>query len=140
MWGEKIKPQILLNQTDDVNLDGHLIIRGLLVSRRYISELEDEVGGKVIQDHEADVLNVLDEAAEYIRVRNRGRYTPHRTLEIQNEQFVHRDLIISDKVFGFQWGMNTNFGTVNIGGIKKMWFRLPMTFGINKSRPKGLLI
>ena len=139
MWGEKIKPQILLRQNEGVNLDGHLIVRGLLTKRSTIKRLEDEVGGKLIPDRKSDLLNVLDELAELIRLSNRGRHTRERTLEFMSERYVHRDLIVSEQVFKFQWNIDFKLGDVNVGGTKKMWFQLPMSVQINRSK-RGVLI
>lgn len=134
MWGEKIKPQILLGQNKYVNLDGHIIVRGLLTKRSTIARLEDEVSGKLIPDSKPDLLKILDELAEYVRVRNGGYHTPKRTLEFMSERYVHRDLIISEDVFQFQWKIDFKLGDVNVGGTKKMWFQLPMSFQINRSK------
>ena len=134
MWGEPIKSQILLNQNNSVNLDGHVIVRGLLTRRETIRRLEDKVGGKLIPDWKVDLLNVLDELAEYIRINNQGRHTPERTIEFQNERYVHRDMIASEEVISFQWGIDFKLGDINVGGTKKMWFQLPMSFQINRSK------
>lgn len=139
MWGEKIKPQIYLNQNEGVNLDGHFIVRGLLTKRSTIERLEDEVGGKLIPDHKSDLLNVLDELAELVRTNNQGRHTPERTIEFMNERYVHRDLIVSEDVFKFQWNIDFKLGDVNVGGTKKIWFQLPMSFQINRSK-RGVVI
>lgn len=134
MWGEKIRPQILLNQNESVNLDGHFIVRGLLTKRSTVRRLEDEVGGRLIPDRKSDLLNVLDELAEYIRINNRGRHTPERTIEFQNERYVHRDLIASEEAFKFQWNIDFKLGNVNVGGTRKMWFQLPISIQINRSK------
>lgn len=134
MWGEKIRPQILLKQNEGVNLDGHMIVRGLLIKTSTIRRLEDEIGGRLIPDRKSDLLNVLDELAEYIRINNRGWHTPERTIEFQNERYVHRDLIASEEVFKFQWNIDFKLGNVNVGGTRKMWFQLPISIQINRSK------
>ncbi len=138
-WGQRIKPTILLNQHEAVNLDGHTIVRGIMVSRQKIAEMEDEVGGVLIPDEKADLLKVLDELAEFIRAANMGQYTPQRTIEFQNERYVHRDLPISADVFSFQWGMSWGLPDITASGIKKVWFQKPMTFTINRSKGSILL-
>lgn len=134
MWGEKIRPQIQLSQNDDVNLDGHLIVRGILTDRLTIKRLESETGGKLVPDSNVNLLNVLDEIAEYVRANNGGRHTPERTIEAHSERYTHRDLIVSEGVFKFQWGVDFKLGDMNVGGIKKMWFQLPINFQINRSK------
>jgi hypothetical protein len=139
-WGQKIKPKILLNQNNTVNLDGHMIVRGIMVQRRTISEMEDEVGGTIIPDEKGDLLRVLDELAEYIRVRNNGQHTPQRTIEFMNERYVHRDLTISADVFSFQWDMDWGLGDVAVRGVKKVWFQKPISFAINRSQKGAILL
>jgi len=134
MWGQKINPEIILRQNETVNLDDHAIVRGLLVSKMTISRIEDEVGGTLVPDHMSDLLNVLDEVAEYVRVGNNGKHTPQRTIEFHNGKYTHRDLIVSESVMSFQLGFELKIGDVAVGGVKKMWFRLPMNLQIN--RPK----
>ena len=139
-WGQKIKPTILLKQNNKVNLDGHVIVRGIMVKRQTIAEMEDEVGGRLIPDQENDLLRVLDEITEYIRVRNNGNHTPERTIEYINERYVHRDLTISADVFSFQWDMNWGLGDVALRGTKKVWFQKPISLAINRSQSGAILL
>ena len=138
-WGQKIKPTILLKQNNRVNLDGHVIVRGIMVKRQTIAEMEDEVGGRLIPDERNDLLRVLDEITEYIRIRNNGNHTPQKTIEYMNEQYVHRDLTISADVFSFQWGMNWGVGDVAVRGAKKVWFQKPISLAINRSQ-RGVIL
>lgn len=133
-WGQPIKPTILLKQNNTVNLDGHVIVRGIMVKREFVVEMEDEVGGTLILDEKNDLLHVLDELAELIRVKNNGRHTPQRTIEFMNERYVHRDLTISADVFSFQWDMNWGLGDVAVCGTKKVWFQKPISLAINRSQ------
>lgn len=139
-WGQKIKPAILLKQNSKVNLDGHAIVRGIMVKRQMIAEMEDEVGGMLIPDQKNDLLGVLDELAELIRVRNNGNHTPQRTIEFMNERYIHRDLTISADVFSFQWGMNWGLGDVEVQGTKKVWFQKPISLAINRSQVGAILL
>ncbi|KKK53724.1 hypothetical protein LCGC14_3091900 [marine sediment metagenome] len=139
-WGQKIKPTILLKQNNKVNLDGHVIVRGIMVERQTIAEMEDEVGGRLIPDQKNDLLRVLDEITEYIRVRNNGNHTPERTIEYMNERYVHRDLTISADVFSFQWDMNWGLGDVAVRGTKKVWFQKPISLAINRSKAGAVLL
>ena len=137
-WGERIRPRILLNQNEKVNLDKHIIVRGLLIERSIIAGMEEAVGGTLIPDSQVTLLADLDYAAEHIRVKNNGMYTPERTLEVMGARYVHRDLIISPDVFEYQWGMKFGLGNSTIRSTKKIWFRCLMAVSINRSaRTKG---
>lgn len=111
-----------------------------MVKRQTILKMEEEVMGALIPDTKNDLLHILDELAEHIRVKNGGRYTPQRTIEFANERYVHRDLIISGDVFSFQWNMNWGLGDIVARGTKKIWFQKPFSLSINRSKKGAILL
>lgn len=128
-WGDRIKPEILLNQNNLLNLDDYTPVRGVFTSRSRIMEYEEDLGARLIPDHKVDLLNVLDELAEMVRRKNGGKHTPRRTIEFQNEVYIHRDLFVGEQTLKQHWGINKKNG-FSVRGIKKMWFHKKRTFAI----------
>ena len=79
-----------------------------MVPKERLDEIEQELGARVVPNHEADLLTALDRfMAEYF-LKNGLRYPPNRTVVINTDRYVFRNF----ELFGLE-----------AGGIKKMWFR-----------------
>lgn len=113
---------MILLPGSEINFDEFVYVRGVALPRARVDFHEQEVGGKLVSDREAELLLLLDQVCEQVRRQNGGRHTPFRTVEFQDgTRYIHRDLEFPAGMFGIP-------EIITATGPKKMWFRCPKIF------------